>query len=180
MNDDRLHKLAERGIEEFRRFAVMFVYLWVVFGLFVLNETVVLGQRHIGFTAQGFALINAAVLAKVMLIAEDLKLGRAFDHLPLIVPVSYKSGLLAAVFIAFHALEEVLLGAFAGKTIADSLPHIGGGTWQGVVIVWAIMSISLLPFFALREIGRLLDGGRLWNMMFRRSVNGSRATVEPS
>ena len=71
MDHDRLPKLAERGRDEFRRFLVMFVYLWVVFGLFVLNETVILGKRHVSFAAQGFALINAAaVMAKVMLIAE--------------------------------------------------------------------------------------------------------------
>ncbi len=168
MTNDRLHRLAEKGIDEFRRFLVMFVYLWVVFGLFVLNETVVLGDRHIGFTSQGFAVINAAVLAKVMLIAENLKLGRAFDRSPLIIPVAHKSGLFAAVFIAFHVLEEVVVGTFAGKTVADSMPHIGGGTWQGVVTVWAIMAVSLLPFFALREIGQFVGEGRLWKLMFQR------------
>jgi hypothetical protein len=166
---DRLHRLAEKGIDEFRRFLVMFVYLWVVFGLFVLNESVVLGERHIGFTSQGFALINAAIMGKVMLIAEDLRLGRRFDHLPLIVPVAHKSGLFAAVFIAFHALERVLVGTFAGKTIAESMPQIGGGTWQGLLTVWAIMSVSLLPFFALRELGQVIGEGRLWGLFFSRS-----------
>jgi hypothetical protein len=39
--------------------------------LFVLNESVILGQRQMSFAPQGFALINAAVMTKVMLIAED-------------------------------------------------------------------------------------------------------------
>jgi hypothetical protein len=170
MDDDRLHKLAERGRDEFRRFLVMFVYLWVVFGLFVLNETVILGERHVSFTAQGFALINAAVMAKVMLIAEALKLGRRFEHLPLIYPVVHKSALFAAVFIAFHAVERILVGVMGGRSVLDSMPLIGGGTWRGVLTVWAIMTISLLPFFALREIGRSLGEGRLWNLMFRRAA----------
>lgn len=176
VTNDRLHKLAEKGIDEFRRFLVMFVYLWVVFGLFVLNESVVLGERHIGFTSQGFALINAAVLGKVMLIAEDLKLGRsAFQHSPLIIPVAHKSGLFAAVFIAFHALERVLVGTFAGKTMAESMLHMGGGTWQGVLTVWAVMAVSLLPFFALREIGQVIGEGKLWGLFFSRSARGKLA-----
>jgi hypothetical protein len=166
--DSRLHRLAERGKDEFRRFLVMFVYLWVVFALFVLNETVILGERHINFTAQGFALINAAIFAKVMLIAEAMKIGRRFDHLPLIYPVAYKAGLFSCVFIAFHTLERLLLGTIAGKSVADSMPHIGGGSTTGVLTVWAIMTISLLPFFALREIGREMGEGVLWNVMFRR------------
>jgi len=169
---DRLHQLAERGKDEFRRFLFMFVYLWVVFGLFVLNETVILGERHINFAAQGFALINAAIFAKVMLIAEAMKLGRRFDGTRLIFPVAYKSGLFAAVFIAFHALERILLGAFAGKTVADSMPHIGGGSLSGILTVWAIMTISLLPFFALREIGHILGEGRLWQIFFGRPERG--------
>jgi hypothetical protein len=175
MDSDRLHRLKERGLDEVRRFLLMFVYLWVVFGLFVLNEDLILAERHISFTSQGFALINAAVMAKVMLIAEDLKLGRRFDHLPLIYPVAYKSALFAVVFIAFHALERILVGVIAGKSIVESIPHIGGGTWEGRLMIWAIMTVSLLPFFALREIGQFLGDGRLWNLMFRPRPKDNRA-----
>lgn len=91
MNSDGLHRLKERGLDEMRRFLLMFVYLYVVFGLFVLNESLVLSERNLSFAPQGFALINAAVMAKVMLIAENLKLGRRFDHMPLIWPVAYKA-----------------------------------------------------------------------------------------
>jgi hypothetical protein len=170
VNEDRLHKLAERGIDEFRRFLVMFVYLWIVFGLFVLNETIILGERHLSFTTQGFVLINAAVMAKVMLIAEAFRLGRRFEHLPLIYPVFLKSALFAAVFIAFHALERILVGVLGGRSVVDSIPHIGGGTLSDVLTVWASMAISLLPFFALREIGRIVGEGRLWELMFRRAA----------
>jgi len=167
MDSDRLHRLKERGIEEFKRFLLMFFYLWVVFGLFVLNESLVLGERHISFASQSFALINAAIMAKVMLIAEDLKLGRQLDRMPLIYPVVYKSALFAFVFIAFHAIERILVGVIGGKSIADSMPHIGGGTWEGRLLVWAIMTVSLLPFFALRSIGEIMGEAKLWNLMFR-------------
>ena len=66
----------DRLVHEVVRFGLMFVYLWVVFGLFVLHERIIRGQMGLGFQAQGFALINALVLAKVMLVAEDLRLDR--------------------------------------------------------------------------------------------------------
>ncbi len=177
-DDSRLRKLADKGLEEFHRFTVMFLYLWVVFGLFVLNQAVILGKANSHFATQGFALINAAVLAKVMLIAEDLKLGRRFERLPLIYPVLYKSCAFAAVFIAFHMLERIVVGLLAGDSIGASIPSIGGGTWLGVTSVWAIMAVSLLPFFALREISRVLGKGELWNIMFRRSMLDLRSTAE--
>ncbi|MGH6644256.1 MAG: hypothetical protein ACRED3_16335, partial [Bradyrhizobium sp.] len=131
MSSERLQHLKERGLDEVRRFFLVFVYLWAVFGLFVLNERLILNEREISFLPQGFALINAAIMAKVMLIGEDLKFGRRFDRYPLIYPVFYKSVVFALLFIVFHVLERLLGGAFAGKTIADSLPLIGGGPWQG-------------------------------------------------
>jgi hypothetical protein len=166
MNSGRLEHLKERGLEEARRFLLMFVYLWVVFGLFVMNERLILDEREIAFLPQGFALINAAIMAKVMLVAEDLKLGRRFDHLPLAYPVFYKSALFALLFIVFHVIERLVVGMVAGKTLFDSMPHIGGGTWHGRFLVWSIMTVSLLPFFMLREIGRMLGEGRLWALMF--------------
>jgi len=182
MNSEGLHRIKERGIEEMRRFLLMFVYLYVVFGLFVLNESLVLSERNLSFAPQGFALINAAVMAKVMLIAESLKVGRRFDHLPLIWPVAYKAGLFALVFMLFHAIERIALGLVAGKTLVASMPHIGGVTWEGKLTVWAIMTISLLPFFALREIGQILGEGKLWGLMFhaRPAASSDRATGDVS
>lgn len=154
----------------------MFVYLWIVFGLFVLNEAVILGKTNVSFVAQGFALVNAAILAKVMLVAEDLKLGRRFDHLPMIYPIAYRSALFAILFIAFHALEETVVGMLAGKSAAASIPVIGGGTWTGMACVWAILAVSLFPFFALREIGQIMGEGRLWALMFHRGSKAQAGT----
>jgi len=180
MNSEGLHRLKERGLDEMRRFLLMFVYLYVVFGLFVLNESLVLSERNLSFAPQGFALINAAVMAKVMLIAENLKLGRRFDHMPLIWPVAYKAGLFALVFMLFHAIERIGLGMVADKSLTDSMPHIGGVTWEGKLTVWAIMAISLLPFFALREIGQIMGEGRLWRLMFHAQPISSQTRAAAS
>lgn len=173
MDADRRHKIVAKGVEEIHRFLVMFAYLWLVFGLFVLNQAVILGKADINFLAQGFALINAAILAKVMLIAEDLKLGRHFDRYPMIYTIVFKACLFALVFIGFHILEEVVVAMFSGKTARAGLPAIGGGTWLGATCVWGIISVSLLPFFTLREIGMAMGEGQLWKLMVRRRETGS-------
>ena len=132
----------------------------------LFRSSLILGQRSISFAPQGFAIVNAAIMAKVMLIGEDLRLGRQFDHLPLIYPTAHKAGLFALVFMLFHALERILVGTLGGHSLAESMPHMGGGTWPGRFMVWAIMTVSLLPFFALREIGQFMGEGRLWRLMF--------------
>jgi hypothetical protein len=176
----RMHRLAEKGIEEFHRFAVMFLYLWMVFALFVLNEYVIAGRTHNHLALQGFAFINAAVLGKVMLIAEDLKLGRRFEHRPLFWSVLYKSCLFALVFIVFHIAERVTIGMLAGGSARASVPQIGGGSWDGIAAAWAAIAVSLLPFFALREISRVLGKDVLWKLMFRHSAKDRPRAFAPA
>lgn len=66
------------------------------------------GRNHNQLALQGFALVNAAVLGKVMLIAEDMKVGRRFKHLPLFWSVLYKSCLFALREISRVLGKDVL------------------------------------------------------------------------
>ena len=172
MNSEHAHKLKEKAIEEFRSFLIMALYLWFVFSLMLLNEAVILKKPNINFLAQGFAIINALVLAKVMLIADDLGFGRRFDDLPLIWPILYKSVLYALLFVFAHELEHYAVAWFNGKLHSFSLPTVGGGTWAGAACVWAAMTVSLMPFFAIRELSQLVGKSRVWRLML---VPGARA-----
>ena len=75
----------------------MFLYLWVDFGLYVLNQNRHSGEAAYQHRAQGFAVINAVVLAKVMLVADDLKFADRFKDKPLIYPISIKRFVLCSV-----------------------------------------------------------------------------------
>ncbi len=162
----RLSTLKSRAFEEVKHFSLMFVYLWVLLGLFVLHESLVLKAHQINFSGYGLAFVNALVLAKVMLIAEDLHIGRGFEEKPLFIPILYKSVLFAAVFIAFHIAESVLLGVWRGKTVAESFPEIGGDHFNSLLVVGVIITIALIPFFAFTEVDRVLGEGRLRALIF--------------
>ena len=162
----RRQKLVSRAAEEFRRFLVMFFYLWVLFGLFVLNERVILGQRGISLQLQGFAILNALILAKVMMVAEYFEFGAWLRGRPLIYPIVANSFFLSVLFICFHVIEKVVAGLIHGESVADSLPAIGGGGLVGVLCVALILFVSLIPFFAFRSISRELGADRLNAMLF--------------
>jgi hypothetical protein len=168
--NDRLRIVKERLGHELRRFALMFLYLWALFLLFVLNEDIIFRQRGISFSAQGFAVFNALVLAKVMLVAEDLDLGRWLKRRPLIYPILHESLLLTALFIGFHVVEHLIIGLVKGETFAASIPHIGGGGLAGLACVAAIFFIALIPFFAFKHISREVGESRIKQMLFGTSV----------
>ena len=162
----RGRKVNGRAIEEVRRFMVMFLYLWILFGLFALYQRILLRQEGLDFTAQGFAIINTLVLAKVMLIAEDLKIGRWVDSRRLIYPILGESFIFTVVFICFHIVEHVVVGLFKRESIAASIPALGGGGLAGLVSVGLILFVSLIPFFAFRHLSRELGADRLNAMLF--------------
>jgi hypothetical protein len=166
-------KVMHRAVEEIKRFGVMFLYLWILFGLFALHERIILHENGLNFTRQGFALINALILAKVMLIAEDLNLGRWLQHRPLIYPILHQSFIFAVVFICFHVVESVVVGLIKGETAAASVPVIGGGGFAGLVCVAVILFVALIPFFAFRDLNRQLGAGRLNAMLFGARSNMS-------
>ena len=169
----RRQKLVSRAASEFRRFLVMFLYLWLLFGLFVANERIILGQRGISLPLQGFAVLNALILAKVMLIAEYFELGAWLRGRPLIYPIVASSLFLTLLFICFHVLEKVVIGLVHGESFAQSVPAIGGGGFVGVFCVALILFVSLTPFFAFRFVSCELGADRLNAMLF-----GAGATVQ--
>jgi hypothetical protein len=162
----RAHSLKAKAAEEFRRFLVLFVYLWILFGVFVLNQGVALREHGFDFAMQGFAFINALVFAKVMMLFEIFDPGRWLRKRPLIYPILYETLLLTILFLVAHVLEKAIEGLLRGKTIADSLPPIGGGGFIGFLSITAILFIALIPFFGLRNLSLAMGEGRLWAVVF--------------
>jgi hypothetical protein len=153
-------------ITEIKKFLGMAVYLWVMFGLMALHTSVVLAERHLSYRFYGFAIVNSLILGKIMLIADDLHLGENFEERPLVYPILFKALLFAIVFICFDLAEEVLVGLVRGKTFDQSIPDIGGGSLRGVLFVAVILSVGLIPFFAFRELSRVLGKSQLRALLF--------------
>jgi len=168
--EGRARRLKELAVEEAKRFIVLFVYLWILFGLFVLNQRIILHQHGINFTAQGFAIINALVLAKVMLVLENFNLGRWLHGRPLIYPIVFEAALFTVLFILFHILEEIVVGWSRSETVSDSIPAIGGGGLAGLLCVALLLFFALLPFTAFKNLDRALGPGRLKALLFSRGA----------
>src|SRR4051794_9604292 len=100
--------LRERATREMRRYLILFLYLWALFGLFVLNESVVDRSHGNAFVFQGFAVLNAFVLAKVMLLAEHLDLTGWLRRRPLAWTILFEAALCTALFMAVHVVERTI------------------------------------------------------------------------
>jgi len=85
-------------------------------------------------------------LAKVIVLGEHLPAVERFRHKPLVYAILFKSVLFSAMLICFEMLEEVLVGLFHGQTIAQSIPELGGGGVEGILLLGVIMFVVLIPF----------------------------------
>ena len=158
--------LKQKAIGETKKFFFIALYLWLVFGLLVIYKSVILGEYHIAFAYHGFAIINALALGKVMLVAQGLHLGKRFDNAPLIYPTLLKSAIFTVVLACFKILEDAGVGLYRGKSFAESVADLGGGTLQAILTLTLLLFVVLIPFVGFGELQRVLGEGKLKQMFF--------------
>jgi hypothetical protein len=170
--------LKTRAISTGKKTLVMMLYLWAFLAVLNLHKTVVLQQRNIDYNGLGFAIVNAVVLVKVMLVADDLKLGSRFAKTSLIYHTLYAAFVFTVILVGFHILEGVLMALVRGKPVSESLADFGAGDVRGVLSIGAIAFVGLIPFFLFREIGRVVGEDRLWELVFRRGTRKFRLMAQ--
>jgi hypothetical protein len=162
--------LKQKAYHELKELLIISLYLWIVFGMFVLFKAVVLaqvGHHQVDWVAHGFALINALVLAKFMLIARALNLGHRTEGAPLIYPTLLKSAIYAVVLGLLKILEDATVGYFRGKPFSESIADLGGGSGRAILTLIVILYVILIPLVAVGELNRLLPEGKLAQLFFQ-------------
>ena len=165
---DAAPELKEKALEELKAFWLIALYLFIFFGSFTVYRRLVLATSGITYLNYGIALIQALIIAKVILIGKAFALGRQFENRPLIVPVLFKSGLFAGLAILFGILERIVEGLFHHKSIADIFTELVATDWHEYAGRALILVVSFVPFFAFWEIGRVIGMRKSASIFFSR------------
>ena len=83
MSSSILSGVSHKALEEGKRLFWIFLYLWAFLGLFSLHKALLSNEQSL-FSNEGFALINAWLLAKVMFIGEIFHVADNLRQKPLI------------------------------------------------------------------------------------------------
>jgi hypothetical protein len=166
--NDKSAGLKEQAIDEFKLFSIIALYLWIVLGSFTVYRRLIIAESGAAYLHYGIALIEALIIAKVILIGRIFGFSRRFENKPLIVPVLYKSMLFGVLVILFGVVEHLVEGWFRGQGLAGGLGDIGNlGAYE--LGARALMLIAaFIPFFAAWEIGRVLGAQKLSALFFSR------------
>src|SRR5271167_5017035 len=110
--------LKRKAIHEFVEFAGIFLFLAFFLCALATYSMLLLSEFHVKYLSYAFALINALVIAKVILIGEYAHLGRKYEARPLFLSAIYKTFLFSLLVFGFHIGEEVLKRLLHGANIA--------------------------------------------------------------
>jgi hypothetical protein len=166
----RVHSLKEKASTEFRKFVIIFLYLWIVFAALSIHESIIRTKHSLDYREHGFAIINALVLAKVILLGDYFQLGTRFKDKPLVYPVLHKCLVFSVLLIGFHIAERMIGGIAGGKSASESFAGIGGGTLMSIVSMSVLAFVMLIPFFAFRELSRMIGEQELWSLFLGRGM----------
>ena|SRR5260221_12314511 len=78
--------LRQRAMHELKELVFISLYLYITLGVVILMKTAVLHTQGIEFSPWGIAIVKALVLAKFMLLGEDMRIGGRTSTSPLIWP----------------------------------------------------------------------------------------------
>jgi hypothetical protein len=168
----------QRLLEELRTLSITVIYLWALFGVLILHRAMVLSDYHIDAPQKlGFALVNALIIAKFMLIAEAFHAGeRTAARKPLWYSILFKSAFFSVILVVCHIVEEALVQMWHGKSTAEILDRM---TVSEIPSLGIIMFVILIPFFATKEIIRVLGKDEFKSLMLSRQSNiGTLQTKE--
>ena len=116
-------------------------------------------------------LIKALILAKVILIGDALRLGRRLEHKRLIYPTLLKTVLFSLFVGVFTILEEMIKGLLKGQGLARAFTQFFEKGTDELLANCLVVFVAFIPFFALRELGRVLGEGKIWALFFRRRAD---------
>jgi hypothetical protein len=158
--------LKEKAIEELKEFWIIALYLAVFLSGFTFYRRMVLAEFGVTYLHYGIGLIEALVIAKVVMIGRALGLGKATERTPLILSVVYRAVFFAVLTILFAVIEHVVEGLIHKDdwpTITHKLLVVGTHELFARLIM---LFISFIPFFAFWEIGEAIGRQKLIKMFF--------------
>jgi hypothetical protein len=165
--------LKEKALEELKIFWLITLYLAIFLGSFTVYRRLILKEFGVTYLHYGFALIQALIIAKVILVGQAFGLGKRFERGPLILSVIYKSVLFGAFVALFSILEHVVEGLFHKEDWASILRHLTDLGMYEILARVVMLILAFVPFFAFWEIGRVLGRSKLSALFFSRQSETS-------
>lgn len=168
-----MSKLKEKLAEELKTYWINVLYITLFFTVFTNYKRLILAGYDIAYENYGISIIKALVLAKTIIIADHLHLGRRLEQKPLVYPTLYKSLLFTVCVAILNIIEFMVRGFIQTKELVIApvlfMKHFSY-TWFASILATFVLFI---PFFAMRELERVLGRGKVTDLFFRKRAQNA-------
>ncbi len=158
-----------RFLVELKAYWIIVLYLSIFFGVFTTFQRLMLAQHGIEYGEYGIGIIKALVLGKVILIAEKLGVGGRFRGKPLSIPTLWDTLIFTLCVALFHfaevAIKHLIHAGTTGLAAAVTSELDYAFVAHALVVFFAF-----IPFFAVRELTRVMGEGKLSQLFFARRL----------
>lgn len=167
MEENARHEsLKEKAIEEFKAYWIIAIYLAIFLGALTVYRRVILAEFGVVYVHYGIAVIEALIIAKVILIGKLFGISRWLEDRPLIFPVLFKAVLFGVFVFLFGILEHLVEGWFHKESLATTFAKMVSIGIDEITARALMLIVAFVPFFAFWELGRLIGLRRLSAMFF--------------
>ncbi len=160
----------DKILHEIGEYLVNVIYLALVFAAFTQYRRFLLAAHDIIYTNYWVALIQALIFGKVIMVGALFRLGRSLEQKPLIFPTLYKAVVFTFLVVVFHVIEHAIKGLWRGNGLAESLTGFLDRGYHEVLAGSLVIFVALIPFFAVKELGRVLGEEKIRTLFFRKRV----------
>jgi hypothetical protein len=166
--ENKKGKWKEKIFREMIEYWINFFYLTLMFAAFTQYRRLILAVHDITYTNYWVAVIKAAILAKVIMIGDALRLGRGLEEKPLIFSTLYKSIVFTLFFGLFTIIEHMAKGLWQGEGIRGGLLDLFEKGSHELLAGCLVIFVAFIPFFAFKELERVLGVAKIRGLFFRR------------
>ena len=162
--DPTAPSLKQRAKDELVDLLWIFLYLAFFFCALSAYGTTLLRRYEIDYLNYSLALINALIVAKVILLGEMAHVGTRLESRPLYQSVLYKSFVFTLLVFAFHLVEEFIKRLIHHGPPGAVLHDIH---WNDLISRSLVILCAFIPLFGVRELGRVMGHEKLHQLFFK-------------
>jgi hypothetical protein len=156
--------LKQKAKHELMDLLWIFLYLAFFFCSLSTYATMLLRKYEVDYLNYSLALINALIVAKVILLGEMAHVGTRLEARPLYQSVLYKSFAFTLLVFAFHLVEEFIKRLIHHGPSGAVLHDLH---WDDLISRSLVILCAFIPLFGFRELGRVMGHQKLHELFFR-------------
>ena len=157
----------QKFVSELIEYWIVVVYLACLFGVFTWQRRFILDEYRISYGHYWVSVLEALILAKVILIGDIMRLGRRFDEKPLMVPTLYKAVVFSLWVGVFSVLEHTIGGLLRGHGLAGGVEELRSIGKYELLARCLISCVAFITFCAFKELGQVLGEDKIRTLFFR-------------